>query len=291
MQIRMRINMIFNSLDISLIFVSALVFLSSLLLMYKRYQKEVNCKVIEINKRNLIFWRFGLYGAVINAFLISYFTFIDQNIIRILFYIIFIICTLSCLTISFPPWICKNNGLMQHCNCDYYEFNDFIFLLLLGSFGSISFIFVIEEYALILLFILVLIQVLTYFYSPMKPPKSIFVPEEISISNLDEIQQFLIDNPKGRKLITLIHSGCDFCELQIDEIMKLTETVKSNIKVLDLTLISEYDPFLLEFLSLNEAIEEIPFPSTLIIENGLSFDRREGVLTVNELQEMVYGII
>lgn len=287
----MNLDLVFSTSNIILYVIDAVVLGSMILYMLLNYRTETDCREIQINKQNLRWWRYGLYGAVLSAIFASYYSFVFPNLIKITFHMMFLIGTLVTLNISLPAWMCKKRGIMFHCNCDYYQYQDFLPMILVGLLGSISFLFLPEELTNINLFSWTLVMALLYNYAPTKPAKSIFVPDNLSLTSIDQLQAFLMVNPNSRKLITLVHGGCDFCELQINEIEKLAESEQENTKVLDLTNQRNIDQFLIEFLNLGSNFDDIPFPSTLIIDNGLSFDRKDGVLTANELAMFLMKIL
>ena len=64
-----------------------------------------------------------------------------------------------------------------------------------------------------------------------------------------------------------------------------------NIQNIYLTNTETLYPFLLQFLNLGSDPTKIPFASTIVIDNGLSFDRNDSILTVKELQLILYGLL
>ena len=205
----------------------------------------------------------------------------NPSVLRFVFYIAFPYFTIVTLNISLPAWFCKFNKQSYLCNCDYYTYRDFEIVLLLGTVTGILMI-IFPQYQLIPI-ISTFLLVLIYFFIPTKEVDILNYPRELQIENEEQLQLFLMSQSDKRKVILLIHSGCDFCELQINELNELSDDLYENVRILDFTNGSMLNDFFLDYLNIERNYESMQFPATLIIDNGMSFDRRMGILSATEM--------
>ncbi len=255
---------------------------------YLIYGSPKVCNEIEKTEKSLFIWRQALYLAVLSGWLISFFTAVVPSPIKFLFHITFVISTMVTLSISLPAWICKKRGLTLLCACDIYKYNDFELMLLLGTVGSIAFLFLPSvEIGYLLLAFLVVAALLLYLLRPEKKISPLKYPPELALHSLEELQEFLMTDPYQRKLITVLKAECDFCKLQTEEVSGIPD-LKRLYRVIDLTEKDHLDPFILEFLNFEEP-SKIKVPTSVIIDNGMSFDRIDGVLTRDKLLAILSG--
>ncbi|RMG30902.1 MAG: hypothetical protein D6732_15485, partial [Methanobacteriota archaeon] len=138
-----------------------------------------------------------------------------------------------------------------------------------------------------LLFFLIGSGVLLYLIRPEKRIEPLKYPPELALHSLEELQEFLMTDPYQRKLITVLKAECDFCKLQAEEVAGIPD-LNRLYRIIDLTEKDHLDPFILEFLNFEDP-SKIKVPTSVIIENGLSFDRKDGVLTRDELLAILSG--
>ncbi len=248
---------------------------------YVNSKDEKNCQTIVVGPKNLQAWRYALYGAVLSGWLSVFFLLSNPSVLRFVFYIAFPYFTIVTLNISLPAWFCKFNKQSYLCNCDYYTYRDFEIVLLLGTVTGILMI-TFPQYQLIPI-ISTFLLVLIYFFIPTKEVDILNYPRELQIENEEQLQLFLMSQSDKRKVILLIHSGCDFCELQINELNELSDDLYENVRILDFTNGSMLNDFFLDYLNIERNYESMQFPATLIIDNGMSFDRRMGILSATEM--------
>lgn len=247
------------------------------------------CKSIEIKMENLVIWRYGLYAAISGASLASYFTFVYASPVRVFFHLIFMSGTMITLFISLPAWICEQRGIIDYCNCKSYNYIDFIPMLIIGSLFTISFIFV---HSAVVLVVAAFVYILSYFFSPKKKVMPLNIPPDLELRTIDDFQMFLMYEPHHRKIISILHAGCDFCDIQIAEFEKLNEQYKSHSKILDISPDKDVDPFIINFLGLNgDNLSEELSPSAYIFDNGMSFDRKDGLLSHAEILMIMEKLI
>lgn len=255
---------------------------------YFKYGSPKICNEIEKTERDLYFWRIGLYSAVLAGWLMAFFTVAVPSPLKYLFHLVFLVSTMVTLWISLPAWICKKRNLSLICACDIYKYNDFELMLLLGVIGSFAFLVLPSTAAAYwLLAFLVTVAGLLYVIKPEKKIEPLKYPRELALHSLEELQEFLMTDPYQRKLITVLKAECDFCKLQAEEVVGIPD-LSRLYRVIDLTDKDQLDPFILEFLNFEDP-SKIKVPTSVIIDNGMSFDRKDGVLTRDELMAILSG--
>ena len=275
-------------IDYLTLFVDALILLGVVGVIIKKYSSPKLCNDIEKSEKDLKIWRKGLYLAVLSGWAISYFSVISPSPIKFLFHFSFVSATTTTLVISLPAWVCKKRRLSLLCACDIYRYNDFELMLLLGITGSLAFIMLPSNDAAIWLWLFLLSAAsILYFGKPKKKIEHLKYPEELALRTLEELQEFLMADPSQRKLITVLKAECDFCKLQAEEMATIPD-IGRLYRVIDLTHPEYLDPFILEFLNFEDP-SRIKVPTSVIIDNGMSFDRKDGVLTKDELLAILSG--
>ncbi|MDH5401785.1 MAG: hypothetical protein OEY49_04765 [Candidatus Heimdallarchaeota archaeon] len=248
-----------------------------------------NCKQILINERMMIKWRYNLYLMVSFSWLIAYFTTINSSPVKFLFHSLFTFLIIDNLRISIPSYVCKKNGLGGSCACDNYKYNDFYPLIGLGIIGSFSLLFFnfTEIDGFLVIIGLSLLSVSIYYFLPLKDVTTLKYPEELLISDIDNLQEFLITNPTSKKLVILLNSSCDFCEIQVKELNDLPNEFRNNaIRIIDLTNKETIDPIISFTLNINTG-DKIPVPATIIFDAGMVIEQKDGVLSKEELEFLI----
>ena len=238
-------------------------------------------------KRQLVTWRYVFYFLLGTPILIVFFSCTVPFIIRYILHFILLVLFGIILHISVPSWICKLRYKSYKCNCDFYEYSDFYpgIAFAVGFSGVLFLLPENLEFALILLLSYFLILILLYFFSPRKKLDEMAFSKEYALTSVSDLQNFLIENINKKKIITFVHGGCEFCKLQIGEINRLNQLAKKFIRVLDLTKGKMIDSFIFQFLNIDT--QNLSYPSSLIIENGISTDTKEGVLSLVELEQFL----
>jgi len=266
--------------DFVILGADAILLTAIVIMHYINSKEEENCRNITVGPKNLLVWRYAFYGSVLSAWLGVYFLLGNTSTVRFIFYIAFPYLTTITLNISLPAWFCKLNKQMYLCNCDYYTYKDFKLVLVYGTIIGILLIL----FPLLSVLILSMILLgLIYLFIPKKEIEGLNYPNELKISDESQLQNFLMKGSENRKIIILIHSGCDFCELQVNELNTLPNDMYDNIRILDFTNGSVLDDFHLDYLNIERNYESMQFPATLIIDNGMSFDKRMGILSSTDM--------
>ncbi len=270
------------AIDYVMILLDAIVLIGFAIYLANRYSNVTICNQLTKTKVHLRWWRNGLYVAVVSGWLISIFTAPVPSFARFVFHLSFLGGTLVTLYVSIPSWICKKRNLSMVCACDIYEYNDFELMLMHGMFGSFALLFATNSvHALAIFSYLLSVAIILYITRPPKIIPPLKYPPELEIRTVEQLQDFLMHDPMRRKLITLLRSECDFCKLQVEEISYVSP-MYDVLRVIDISDETQIDHFLLQFLNFEEP-EKIKVPTSLIIENGMSFDRKDGIMTKDEI--------
>ncbi len=275
--------MAFSSLEtIDYIFIIAdVVILSAFIIwFFLTYTREKNCQDITVNKAMLIRWRYFLYIAIFATWGIAFAIFIEKSTIRFFLHPLFLLPTLYTLEKSLPTWICKQIGIANACNCDIYEYNDFYPMLALASIGNLVFAFTTLDLigGVLLLLGLLILSVLAYLLIPAKHYDDIDIEDQMKVSDIDEIQNFLMIDRMSKKIIVLLDSKCQFCEIQLNEIRALDpEILSKSVRLIDTTNIEVLDPMIAFSLNINKP-ETIKIPTSVIFDSGMVVDHNEGLM-------------
>ena len=246
------------------------------------------CRLIVIDENKLKLWRIGLYTAISCVWLIAIFTFDISNLLRFPLHLIFLVSTGYMLTVSLPSWLCKKRGYGGMCNCDVYAYRDFYPMLGLGIIGGLAFLFVPFETPTTLAFLAsyILAMLGIFFLIPEKEPDQLKYPAELVLNSVDEFQAFLLNNPEQLKLITIVKNTCDFCFIQMAEIMSLPmDLIKDRLRIFDLSK-NDIDPIMTLTLNIDD-LKKVPVPSTRLYNGGMEVESKEGVLSSPELQSLL----
>jgi hypothetical protein len=193
------------------------------------------------------------------------------------------------LTVSIPAYVCKLQGFGGTCNCDFYKYTDFYPMVILGSLGALLFLVFNLDIIVgsILLGLLILISILLYYLLPERELEFLKYPPRLLIDNIDNLQAFLMTNPHGKKLITIVDAKCDFCEIQVTEILRSEDNlIDDGLRIYDLTFKEQVDPIINMTLNLNIA-EEIPVPTTIVFDSGMAVEQKDGVLSRDEIEMLL----
>ncbi|MCH8908788.1 MAG: hypothetical protein IH840_17015 [Candidatus Heimdallarchaeota archaeon] len=176
------------------------------------------------------------------------------------------------------------------CHCDFYKYNDFIPMLIVGSIGALNFaIFPLNQLqALTLLIIYILYALVIAFLLPQKEIQPLKYPPQLLIQNIDQFQEFLMTNPQERKLITMVKATCDFCAIQVAELNQIPlDILSSRLRILDLSIM-KIDPILGMTLNISpDELDKVPVPSTRVYDAGMEVELKEGVLSSPEIQALL----
>lgn len=271
------------AIAVDIVILSAFVIYNALV-----YTREKNCRGITVNRHMLTRWRRYLYLAIFATWVIAFTIFIEKSTIRFFFHPIFVLPTLYTLDKSLPTWICKRIGIANACNCDIYEYNDFYPMIALASIGNLVFaLTTLDLYGgVALLFSLVVLSLCIYSFIPAKHYDDIDINENLKISDIDAIQEFLMHNRMSKKIIILLDSKCQFCEIQLNEIKALREEIlTNNIRLIDLTN-SEMDPMVSFALNINSP-ETIKIPTSIIFDSGMVVDHNEGLMDQMQIENIL----
>lgn len=253
------------------------------------YTRENNCRDITVNRSMLTRWRRYLYMAIFATWVIAFTIFIEKSTIRFFFHPIFVLPTLYTLDKSLPTWICKQIGIANACNCDIYEHNDFYPMIVLAGVGNLVFAFTTLDLigGVALLFSLVVLSLCIYYFIPSKYYDDINISDDMKIRDIDEIQEFLMMDRMSKKIIVLLDSKCQFCEIQINEILALDAKILSkNIRLIDLTNVEVLDPMIAFSLNINNP-ENIKIPTSIIFDSGMVVDHNEGLMDQMQIKNLL----
>ena len=253
------------------------------------YTKRKNCMGITVNHVMLSRWRRYLYVAIFATWVIAFTIFIEKSTIRFFFHPVFVVPTLYTLDKSLPTWICKQIGIANACNCDIYEYNDFYPMLALGSIGNLVFAFTTLDLigGVALLFSLVVLSLCIYYFIPSKHYDDIDIDDKMKVRDIDEIQEFLMMDRMSKKIIVLLDSKCQFCEMQINELFAIDPKILSkSVRLIDMTNVDELDPMVAFSLNINNP-ENIKNPTSIIFDSGMVVDHNEGLLDQTQLQNIL----
>ena len=255
-------------------------------------KKEKYCLSLNNNNsKNLAYWRYSLYLFSF-SFFFYFFTLLSYSSdFRILFYLLSFLFIVILLDISLPSWFCKKNMILTNCNCDYYNYKDFSVVVIFSMVGVFClFIFSINKLnflSFLFLFFYNFALISIYLFFPKKVEASFSFPSDLVLKSIDDLQNFLITNINKRKIIFLVKSGCDFCQLQLNELNLLTPEERKFVKIINFSTPVMIDSFVLEFLNITMDRNIINFPTGIIIENGINSDVKEGVISSIELNYML----
>ena len=272
---------LFISFGIALIFVIILA-----LYYFIRSKKKKFCDNLVSTKRQLFIWRVAFYGLLLIPVSIIFFSCVYPFFIKYLLHLIFLFLIWKTFKFSFPSWICKSLYKDYKCNCDRYEYYDFYPGLALSFVFSTVLFFLSEifllAFALFSFYIIILVAL--YFLIPKKKMDDLVFSSESMLTSLEDLQIFLTTHMNKKKLITFVHPGCEFCTLQLSEINQLTYPNTKFVRILDPSKVDFSNNFFFEFLNID--INTLSYPTTLIIQNGISADIKEGVLSLLELKSL-----
>jgi hypothetical protein len=191
--------------------------------------------------------------------------------------------------VSLPTWTCKQKGYGGMCNCDFYGYNDFVPMLMLGSIGGLIFAFIemTPSQAVLMLAMMTFFAITIFFFLPEKEIEQLKYPPELLIRSVDDFQAFLMENPEETKLLTLLKDTCDFCVIQVDEIARVPkELVHSRLRIFDLSL-HGLDPVLGLTLNIQGELDKVPVPSTRVYDHGMEVEQKDGVLSSPEIEQLL----
>lgn len=248
--------------------------------------KEGSCNNVTFSSHQLVIWRYALYNMVVSVWIAALLTFTYPTAFRILFHLTFLTAISYNLYGSLPAWFCKKFHNAFHCNCDYYEYKDFELVLVVGTLLALL-IAIFPDLGLPMLLAGLLFLGFIYMFIPKKEVEKLKYSENLVISTIDDLQNFIAVDPGHKKIISLLHSGCDLCSIQIAEINSLDESILRYVRVIDFTDDPDFDPFMLDFLNLSRDYKQISFPSVLLIEDGINFEKIDGIFSVDDLEIMI----
>ncbi|MHA2504458.1 MAG: hypothetical protein ACXAE3_16520, partial [Candidatus Kariarchaeaceae archaeon] len=207
-----------------------------------------------------------------------------------LIHIYFIIGVSYMLYISLPAYICKKKGYGGTCNCDFYEYNDFIPMVILALTGHALFMMLSWDFNMgsILFLGLLTASLGINKLMPKKELQPLKYPEYMLINEIDQLQEYLMTNPHERKLLTILDARCDFCEIQVNEIMRSSAQDGRQLRIFDLTYTDELDPIIPMTLNLDME-QKVPVPTTFIFDSGMATEQKDGVLSKNEIEALLMG--
>ncbi len=271
------------------VFILILTLLFILLLTF-RFSKKESCEKVEKKKKDLIIWRFALYSGIYSGLFLTYFTVVYATPFRFFFHIILLIAIFTTLNISLPSWICKKRKLIKNCVCDEYRYADFPPAIGLGLLGPITFLILPDGdnlLANLVLFTFFATIAALYLMKPYKNIKALDYPDELKIYTITQLQEFLVSDSANKKLISIVQSSCDFCKLQLEEMSAILEQHPELVRIIDLTFPEKIEAFVFGFLNLEEP-DNIKTPTNLIVNQGMNFDRRDGIITHDEINYYLF---
>ena len=131
---------------------------------------------------------------------------------------------------------------------------------------------------------LLLVSAAIYFLLPKRELTPLKYPPELLISDINQLQAFLMAHPRQKKLLTVLDAKCDFCEIQVNELIRMPRDVQEHqLRILDLTFIEDMDPIIPMTLNMNVE-ERIPVPTTFIFDSGMAIEQKDGVLSKSEIE-------
>ena len=272
--------------DVIFFFLYAMVTLSLFIILYFRTKKEKYCQSLGNSPNNLIYWRYSLYSFSISLGL-YWFSFFNYLLdIRFLFFFLSLIFIAILLSISLPSWLCKKNNIVTECNCDYYKFRDFVPVIACTVIGASIFFFLsvtINYISIYFMIIYALILCILFFFTPKKDEEKLHYPPELFINSIGDLQTFLITDIDKRKIIFILKSGCEFCQIQVNELTQLGIKERKYLRILDFSESIMLDPFVFDFLNISPDKSKLNFPTGIVIESGINSDIKEGVMLSSEL--------
>ncbi|MCE7737471.1 MAG: hypothetical protein GPJ54_21455 [Candidatus Heimdallarchaeota archaeon] len=279
-----------GALDWSILTIEALTFIAIFAYFFGPGTNVIRCRSIRVDEKQLDYWRISLYTQNLSVWMAAIYTFIDPSIVRVLFHLTFSISTVYMMVfVSLPTWVCKQKGYGGMCNCDFYGYNDFMPMLLLGGLGALVFAFLdlTTSQALFSLAVMTFLAITIFFFLPEKEIEQLKYPPELLIRSIDEFQAFLMENPEETKLLTMLKDTCDFCVIQVDEIARVPkELVHSRLRIFDLSLFG-LDPLMALTLNIHGELDKIPVPSTRVYDHGMEIDQKDGVLSSPEIEQLL----
>lgn len=277
-----------NSVDFGLLVADLIVLGLATAKYYTMGNSFGKCRHIEITQKNLNIWRFFLYTSVYATWIASLLLFIFPSNFRHLIHPYFITGVLYMMYISIPAYICKTNGYGGTCNCDFYEYDDFVPMIILAIIGHGLFIFLeLSQFTGSILFVGLFVS--SFFISKLIPKKELQplkYPEYLLISEIDQLQEYLMTNPHEKKLLTVVDAKCDFCEIQVQEIMRSSAFDGKQLRIFDLTITEKIDPIIPMTLNL-DMDQKIPVPTTFIFDSGMAIEQKDGVLSKQEIEAIL----
>ncbi|MHA2253674.1 MAG: hypothetical protein ACXAD7_25165 [Candidatus Kariarchaeaceae archaeon] len=251
----------------------------------------LKCMHISIVQKQLMYWRFCLYSSVFSAWIGAIFTFSIPSLIKIAFHIFVDISLGYMFYISLPLYTCKRLGHGGTCACDSYTYTDLIPMAVLGVVGTI--VLVIFDFSGVeSILMLVPYAILSYIFFKYLPRKEVLplkYPKELRLLNIDQYQEFIMNNPSEKKLITIVKPTCDFCSMQVDELNQIPEDLLlSRFRIFDLAYKEEIDPILSIYLNIAD-FSTLPVPSTRIYDGGMEVELKEGIITSIEIQAILFS--
>ena len=273
-------------IDVSLLTVDVLIIAGLVIYYFNQGNNFSKCRKIEISTDRLFKWRISLYSSIFSTWIISFLIFVVPSAFSYVFHLIFLLSMNYLLNVSIPAYVCKKLGYGGTCNCDFYEYNDFEPMIALGIVGNLIFVFFNFNFigGIVLLLGLGIISGILSKFLPKRELEPLKYPPHLLISEIDQLQAYLMTDPSERKLLTVVDAKCDFCEIQIKEILQMPEDIRNEqLRIFDLTYSDEVDPIIPMHLNMN-TMEKIPVPTTFIFDGGMAIEQKDGVLSKTELE-------
>lgn len=276
-------------IDIWLLVADIVIIIGIALMYIEQGTSFSQCRRIMISEDQLKYWRFFLYGTIFTSWLIALLVYVIPSTLRFVLHLFFVIGLNQMLEISVPAYICKKFGYGGTCNCDFYKYNDFYPMIGIGIIGNLlfSFLELNTSNGLLLFGILLLLSLGIATILPQRKLKPLKYPPELLISEIDDLQSYLMSTPHQKKLLTVLDAKCDFCEIQVEEIMRVQEELRlEHLRIYDLTFADEMDPIIPMTLNMNTS-EKIPVPTTFIFDSGMAIEQKDGVLSKTEIEAIL----
>ena len=278
-----------DTLDIFAISFGALLLLSFVAYLVYTYSQSENCRLIEVGSNQIRLYRVHIYIAVISTWLIAYFTFGIDFWLKYPLHLTFIYSTSYLLKISLPAYICKMKKQLGTCNCDYYEYDDLIHMIIYATISNIIFAFFSWDllFAGIYLILLLIGSYLIYHFSPKKKIKALELPPQLVMKTADDFQNFTSFEPEKSKIVIIASNSCSFCDIQVSEINAIPlHIIKDRLRVLDITDKNDVDLMILFALNLDESLNFF-LPMSFVLNGGICTNQKEGAMLKQEIEEIL----